>query len=75
MKRKLEARESRSVRLREDEWVLAEAIARLDGENGAGHGLRWALAREAERLSRSNRGMALDFYRDQIMRERQESAS
>lgn len=75
MKRKLEARESRSVRLRDDEWALAEAIARTNGEAGAGHGIRWALAREAERLNRSGLGRALDAYRDQIMRERQESAS
>lgn len=75
MNRKLEARESRSVRLRDDEWVLAEAIARINGENGAGHGLRWALAREAERLNRAGRGALLDSYRVQISSERTESAS
>jgi hypothetical protein len=36
-------RESRSVRLDEDEWVLAEALAELHRERGAGAGLRRAL--------------------------------
>lgn len=46
-------RESRSVRLRQDEWDLAEAISRLNGEIGAGFGLRAALVREENRLRRS----------------------
>lgn len=45
-------RESRSVRLRDDEWILAEAIARMYGERSAGFGLRAALAREETRLRR-----------------------
>jgi hypothetical protein len=47
------ARESRSVRLRDDEWVLAEAISRMNGERGAGFGLRTALKREENRINRS----------------------
>lgn len=64
------ARESRSVRLREDEWVTAEAIARMSGETSAGFGLRTALAKEAERIARRGLGVRLDFYRDQIISER-----
>lgn len=45
-------RESRSVRLRDDEWILAEAIARMHGERSAGFGLRAALIREENRLRR-----------------------
>lgn len=70
MKNKPPARESRSVRLRDEEWVLAEAIARINGENGAGHGLRMALAREAERLARRGHGEELSQYRAQILSER-----
>lgn len=46
-------RESRSVRLRQDEWDLAEAISRMNGEIGAGFGLRAALVREENRIRRS----------------------
>jgi hypothetical protein len=59
MTRKPQARESRSVRLRDDEWALAEAIAELAGEAGAGHGIRIALARDAERIALSGRGEEL----------------
>lgn len=47
-------RESRSVRLRQDEWDLAEAISRMNGEIGAGFGLRAALVREENRIRRSS---------------------
>lgn len=55
MNSKPQARESRSVRLREDEWITAEAIARLYGESSAGLGLRTALAHLDRRLRRSAR--------------------
>lgn len=70
MKNRPPARESRSVRLRDEEWVLAEAIARMSGEAGAGHGLRMALAREAERLARKGYGPALKAHLAQIKNER-----
>lgn len=47
-----QTRESRSVRLSQDEWDLAEAISLLQLGGGAGHGLRTAL-RWAERQIRT----------------------
>lgn len=68
-----DTRESRSVRLRLDEWVLAEAIARLGaGRPSAGQGIRDSLHRERDRLRRAGQGMALDAYMEQILRERAE---
>lgn len=52
-------RESRSVRLRQDEWDLAEAISRMNGEIGAGFGLRAALTREGNRIERTQDGPRL----------------
>lgn len=64
-------RESRSVRLHTEEWVLAEAIARLGaGRPSAGQGIRDALHRERDRLSRAGRGTLLTELMDQIMNER-----
>lgn len=70
-----EPRESRSVRLRDDEWVTAEAIARLKGENGAGFGLRTALARESHRLMRSADRVEFEALVQQIRRERAEEVT
>jgi hypothetical protein len=67
MTRKPPARESRSVRLRDDEWALAEAIAQLNGETGAGHGIRTALIREAERIARSGHGEELTSARHRLL--------
>jgi len=63
-------REARSVRLGEDEWVLAEAIARLNGERGAGQGLRTALKREARRLRRGPDSSEFDLLVRQLTAER-----
>jgi hypothetical protein len=64
------ARESRSVRLYDHEWVMAEALARLEGEQGAGFGLRQALKRETQRVRRSSQGTRLEALMNQIIRER-----
>lgn len=68
-------RESRSVRLRDDEWALAEAIARMNGERSAGFGLRCALLREEARLRRSGRSAELARILAAIEAERPERAS
>jgi len=57
---KRERRESRSVRLSEQEWATAEAIAHMDLEAGAGHGLRAALRTAADRIRRQGRGAELE---------------
>ena len=55
-------RESRSVRLRDDEWDLAEIIALMSEERAtsAGYGLRVALRTAADRIRRQGRGAELD---------------
>lgn len=66
-----DTRESRSVRLKEEEWVLAEAISRLGaGRPSAGQGIRDALHHERARINREGLGMRLDALMDQIIRER-----
>ena len=53
------ARESRSVRLSQEEWDLAEVIAHMmcpDNSATAGLGLRQALRMAADRLRRQGRG-------------------
>lgn len=67
------ARESRSVRLNEREWALADAIGRMSGNEhySAGRGIREAL-RIAEQVITSDSGEALQRLMDQVMNERQQ---
>lgn len=70
-----DTRESRSVRLREVEWILAEAISRMGpGRPSAGQGIRDALHREQDRIKRDGQGMRLEALMDQITRERTDGA-
>lgn len=55
-----QTRESRSVRLSQDEWDLAEAISIVSLGNTAGHGLRTALELAGSALRDSNQGAELD---------------
>lgn len=64
-------RELRSVRLREDEWVLAEAIASMGaGRSSAAQGIREALVVAEERLRRLGKGNRLVELKQQIAQER-----
>lgn len=73
MNSKPKAREARSVRLRDDEWVVAEAIARLNGESSAGSGLRTALTMAAASLRRTVGREEFASLLEQIRSERAES--
>jgi Flp pilus assembly protein TadB len=55
-----QTRESRSVRLSQDEWDLAEAISLLQLGGGAGHGLRTALRMAEDQFTEQGRGGELD---------------
>ena len=65
-------RESRSVRLNEREWTVADAIGRMGGNEqySAGRGIREAL-RIAEQVIRADSGDDLLRLMDQVTRERQ----
>lgn len=63
-------RESRSVRLRQDEWDTAEAIGRIRGERSAGFGLRAALSMAEDQLTEQGRGGDLDRIKAEIKAER-----
>lgn len=67
-------REQRSVRLRDDEWSLAEAISRLNGERGAGFGLRMALKQARGQLVRQHGSETVDSMVEQITAERSAAA-
>lgn len=69
-----QAREQRSVRLRDDEWSLAEAISRLNGERGAGFGLRMALKQARGQLVRQHGAEAVESMMKQITAERSAAA-
>lgn len=64
------ARESRSVRLRESEWIVAEAIARHTGETSAGSGIRAALLITANRIRKSGNAPEFNQLIEQITAER-----
>lgn len=66
------ARESRSVRLNEREWTVADAIGRMSGNEqySAGRGIREAL-RIAEQIITADSGGGLQILMDQIAQERQ----
>jgi hypothetical protein len=63
-------RESRSVRLSEREWATAEAIAYLELETGAGHGLRTALRMSVDRIRRQGNGAELERLTDLFLAQR-----
>ena len=63
-------RESRSVRLRQDEWDMAEAIARISGERGAGFGLRLALTNMGNKMCQDGKADQLAETLEQIEAER-----
>lgn len=65
-------RESRSVRLNEREWTVADAIGRMGGNEqySAGRGIREAL-RIAEQVITADSGETLSRLMDQVERERQ----
>lgn len=67
-----QTRESRSVRLSQDEWDAAEAISLLTLGGGAGHGLRTALDMAVRALRDSDQGGELDIMIQRVKRQRAE---
>ena len=65
-----QTRESRSVRLSQDEWDLAEAISLLNHEGGAGAGLRRALDLAENYYTELDGGVRLDAIRAELVAKR-----
>lgn len=70
MNTRTETRESKSVRLSQDEWTLAEAICRMVQSRGerttAGLGLREALRMAEDYFLAAGRGAELEEHKVQI---------
>lgn len=65
------ARESRSIRMNEHEWSLAEALSALSGGTvSAGAGLRTALQSAVDQAYRQGRGERLEAMADRIRAQR-----
>lgn len=60
------------MRLRDDEWDLAEVIALMSEEraSSAGYGLRVALRTAADRLRRQGRGAEMERLMEQAAQRR-----
>lgn len=65
-----QTRESRSVRLSQDEWDTAEAISLINREGGAGAGLRAALQMAEDYFIEVGRGAELDALRAELAAKR-----
>lgn len=63
------------MRLRDDEWDLAEVIALMSEEraSSAGYGLRVALRTAADRLRRQGRGAEMERLMEQAAQRRAEN--